>query len=184
MAESLFNQLKKAGLVSEQKAKQVQKAKGKAQFQQTKQIPAKPAAGGEVCAPDDPVLLAAAAKAERARLLNRERQAQQVKKAALAEVRQLIETHRLRQDEGTMRYQFVDGTTVKSMAVTPEVHQRLVTARLRIARFDGGYALIPAPAAEKIAQRATDVLVPQSGTHATHADHDYAEFEVPDDLIW
>jgi uncharacterized protein len=190
MAESLFDQLKKSGLVNDQKAKQAQKAKGKAQFQQTKQHKAQKSAQKNAEAPseiDDPVVKAAREKAERARQLNLERQQQQAKKAAQAEVRQIIETHRLGQYEGPITYRFADDNKVKALEVNQETHQRLVSARVRIARFEGGYALIPAAAAAKVEQRDTDVLIPLPENEASVSKEDqdyYAQFEVPDDLMW
>lgn len=187
MAESLFDQLKKSGLVSEQKAKQAKKAKGKAQFQQTKQNKAQKSHEDAPSASDDPVARAAEEKAERARQLNRERQQEQAKKAAQAEVRQIIESNRLSGYEGSVRYHFADNGTVKTLDVNHHTHQRLACAQVRIARFDGGYALISAIAAEKIEQRDADVLiaVPQAKVPLSKEDQDYyAQFEVPDDLMW
>ncbi|ACX97038.1 DUF2058 domain-containing protein [Halothiobacillus neapolitanus] len=187
MAESLFDQLKKSGLVSEQKAKQAKKAKGKAQFQQTKQSKAQKSQEALPSASDDPVARAAEEKAERARQLNLERQQQLAKKAMQAEVRQIIESNRLSGYEGSVRYHFADNGTVKTLGVNHQTHQRLGCAQVRIARFDGGYALIPAIAAEKIEQRDPDVLiaVPQAEAALSKEEKDYyAQFDVPDDLMW
>ncbi|MGD9500691.1 MAG: DUF2058 domain-containing protein [Halothiobacillus sp.] len=187
MAESLFDQLKKSGLVSEQKAKQAKKAKGKAQFQQTKQSKAQKNNEATPLASDDSVARAAEEKAERARQLNIERQQQLAKKAMQAEVRQIIESNRLSGYEGSVRYHFADNGKVKTLEVNRETHQRLVSSRIRIARFDGGYALIPAIAAEKIEQRDTNALIPipQNDASVLKEDQDYyAQFEVPDDLTW
>lgn len=187
MAESLFDQLKKSGLVSEQKAKQAKKAKGKAQFQQTKQSKAQKSNEAIPLVSDDSVARAAEEKAERARQLNRERQQEQAKKAAQAEVRQIIETNRLSRYEGAITYHFADKGKVKILEVNQETHRRLASSRIRIARFDGGYALIPATAAEKIEQREADVLIPVPQAEASPSKEDqeyYARFEVPDDLNW
>ena len=187
MAESLFDQLKKAGLVNEQKAKQAQKAKGKAQFQQTKQSKAQKHQEALPSASDDSVARAAEEKAERARQLNLERQQQLAKKAAQAEVRQIIESNRLSRFEGPIAYHFADNGTVKTLEVNRETHHRLVTAGIRIARFGGGYALIPAAAAAKIEPRDAEVLIPQPEAHSSLPPEEqdfYARFEIPDDLIW
>jgi len=190
MAESLFDQLKKAGLVNEQKAKQAQKAKGKAQFQQTKQskahknTEAQPSEEGDK---GDPLAKAAQEKAERARQLNLERQQQQAKKAAQAEVRQIIESNRLSRYEGPIAYRFADDSKVKTLEVNRETHQRLVSSKIRIARFEGGYALIPAAAATKVEQRDPNALIPLQEAAASLSKEDqdyYTRFEVPDDLIW
>lgn len=186
MAESLFDQLKKTGLVNEQKAKQAQKTKAKAQFQQTKQSKAQVDAAPKASV--DAAANALKEKAERARLLNRERQQQQAKRAAEAEVRQIIESNRLSGFEGPLTYYFADNHKVKTLNVNQKMHQRLVAAEVRIARLDGGYALIPAASADKVELRGVDALIPVPTPSAdkllTKEEQDYyAKYEVPDDLV-
>lgn len=187
MAESLFDQLKKSGLVNDQKAKQAQKAKGKAQFLQTKQKKTE-----KKSAPvDDAVAKAAREKAERARQLNLERQQQQVVRAARAEVRQIIESNRLERFEGPIAYHFTDGRTVKTLAVNQLTHRRLMAAEVRIVRQESGqesgYALLPAEAAARVEQRDRSALIAVPG-HKTPLSKEeqayYARFEVPEDLMW
>ncbi|OYV29138.1 MAG: hypothetical protein B7Z82_01110 [Halothiobacillus sp. 20-54-6] len=183
MAESLFEQLKQAGLVDEQKAKRAKKDKGRDQYQQTKQHK------GKAALSDAAELVARAAqhKVERDRQLNLAHQQQQAKKAAQAELRQIIESNRLSRYDGHAIYHFVDDNKVKTLHVSQEIHQRLVAARVRIARFEAGYVLIPHTAAEKIEQRDAGILIPITGVDASvsaEAQDYYTRFEVPDDLTW
>lgn len=182
MAGSLFDQLKKAGLVDEKKAQKAKKEK----YQQTKQKKGKK---GAVQQSDAAQLAQQAAqqKAERDRQLNQERQKAQEHKANIAAVRQLIESNRLNGYEGDVAYNFVDDQAVKTLNVNSKTHRELVAERLRIARFDGGYALIPQETAEKVAQRDAQVLIALSVTDESISKEDqayYAQFEIPDDLVW
>ena len=62
---------------------------------------------------------------------------------------------------------------------------QLINGRLAILRLDGNYEIVPRPVADKIAERDESVLVllnTQSEDDA--ADDEYADYKIPDDLIW
>ncbi len=182
MAGSLFDQLQKAGLVDEKKAKKVKKQK----YQQAKQKKGKK---GEVVVSEATLLAEQAAKqkAEQDRKLNLERQQQQEKKAQQAAVGQMIESNCLKNYEGKLAYNFVDGSAVKTLNVAQKIHKQLIAETLRIARFKGGYVLLTEEAAQKIQQRDASVLIPLAGQDDSLSEEDkdyYAQFEVPDDLVW
>lgn len=185
MAGSLFDQLKQAGLVDDKKAKQVKREK----HQQLKQAKGKKGKQPQAKPGDAATLAARAAqeKAERDRQLNQERQRQQAAKAEQAAVRQMIESNRLSDWEGELAHHFTDGTAIKTLHVNQDVHAQLAVGRVRIARLDDNYALVPASTAEKIAQRDADALIPLPKGDESLSEEDreyYAKFEVPDDLTW
>lgn len=182
MAGSLFDQLKKAGLVDEKKAKKAKQEK----YQQSKKSKGKK---NKQAAQPDAARLAAqkaqAEKAERDRQLNQQRQQEQAAKAEAAAVRQLITTNQIKEFEGDEVYHFTDGSKVKSLYLNKEIHQQLSDGRLRIAKLDSGYALLSRQAAEKVAQRDELVLIPVAESDDKGDEDDYyAQFEVPDDLKW
>jgi len=184
MANSLFDQLKKAGLVDEKKAKKAKKDK----YQQSKQNKSKKKSASNT---DDGTKTAAQQaqqqKAERDRQLNQQRQQQQAEKANKAALRQLIETNKLSEYDGELSFNFVDANKVKTLHVNPDTHQQLADGRIRVARFAGGYALLSKLAAEKIQQRDESVLIPLAAEDPSLSKDDqdhYAQFEVPDDLTW
>ncbi|ECJ9324882.1 DUF2058 family protein, partial [Salmonella enterica] len=69
---------------------------------------------------------------------------------------------------------------------------QLINGRLAIARLvidnsgECEYAIIPASVADKIAQRDADSIVVNSALSQEAQDEDdpYADFKVPDDLMW
>ena len=185
MAGSLFDQLKKSGLVDDKKAR---KAKQE-QHQQNKKSRANKAKKGQVVVSEAAQLAAKAAeeKVERDRQLNKQRQQEQAKKAVQAEVRQIIESNQLKDFEGEVVYNFADGKNVKSLNVNSKTHRGLSSEKIRIARFNGGYALVDSEAAEKIEQRDKNILISIAGADDSISQEDqdyYAQFEIPDDLIW
>lgn len=183
MAGSLFDQLKKAGLVDDKKAQKAKKEK----YQQTKQNKGKK---GQQPVLNDAAKLATEAakqKADRDLQLNLERKQQQEKKAALAELRQIIESNRMSGFEGDVAYNFADESTVKTLNVNKKTQRALVAGTIRLARFVGSYALIPAEAADKVGLRDSSILIPLAAVDESISQEDqdyYAQFEVPDDLIW
>lgn len=185
MAGSLFDQLKKSGLVNDKKAKQVQREKQ----QQSKQNRANKAKKGQAVVSEAAQLAAKAAqeKTERDRQLNVQRQQEQIEKAKKAELVQIIESNSLKDFNGDMAYNFADGSVVKTLHVNPKTHKQLSIDALRIARFKDGYALISVEAAEKIMQRDESVLIGAVASDDSMSQEDkdyYAKFEIPDDLVW
>lgn len=69
---------------------------------------------------------------------------------------------------------------------------QLISGRLAIARLvidssgESQYAIIPASVADKIAQRDASSIVLNSALSQEEQDEDdpYADFKVPDDLMW
>ena len=177
---SLQDQLLKAGIVDSKTAKKIEKDKRKE---------AKSRPKGQV-QPDETKALARQAlaeKAERARELNRQQQAQSDKKAIQAQIIQLIKMNRINRDQGEIAYQFTDGKTIKKMYVTVRLQDELIRGRIAIARLGEAYELIPAPAAEKILQRDQHAIVALNRGAAkpgVEEDDPYADYQIPDDLMW
>lgn len=180
MAGSLQDQLLKAGIANKQQAKKATIDKRK----QKKQAPEQ--AEAERQQRLDAIEAQRRDKAERDRQLNEARKAEQDKKAIDAQVKQLIERHQVKPSErADTRFQFVDGTTIKSLYVDADMLPTLARAQLRVARFGASYALIPAVVAQKIEARRPEVLIPlSSDQQASDEDDPYAEYVIPDDLMW
>lgn len=176
---SLQDQLLKAGLIDNKKANKIKKSKHKQVKQQQKNKIEKP----------DEVKLAAqqahAEKVDRDRQLNQQRKAEAERKAIAAQVRQLVEMNRQPRDEGDIAYSFTDGKLVKRISVTDTQQKQLGNGRLCIIKLDEQYELIPTRVAEKIQLRDehTQILSNQP-TETPDEDDPYADFQVPDDLMW
>ena len=103
----------------------------------------------------------------------------------LAQVRQLIEMNRLPRNDGEVGYNFQDGTAVRKIFVTEEVHDKLGRGLLAIARFDDRYEVIPSVVAEKIMLREESCIVSNATTRLESGEDDpYADYQVPDVLMW
>lgn len=180
MGNALRDQMLKAGLVNEKQVKKAQQEKRK-ENRQTQQKP------GTVNEQQAQLQAAAQAKAERDRQLNRERQEEQEQKARQAQIRQLIEAHRIPREEGEFPYNFADAGKIKRLYVTEEVRKQLTRGRLGIVRLDNRYELVEADVVEKIAQRDASCVISLNPPPEKPAEPDadpYAAYTVPDDLIW
>jgi uncharacterized protein YaiL (DUF2058 family) len=178
MGNAFQDQFLKAGLVDEKKVKQAQKEQHRAKKQGKHQPP--------VNTTREASARAKAEQVARDKELNRQRQEAAQQKALAAQVRQMILTSRLDREDGDSPYHFTDDGRVKQLYVTEAQRGQLGRGQLAIATLDGRYELIPKAVAEKIRQRdpARIILLVEAATPADQPDDPYADFKVPDDLIW
>ena len=180
---SLQEQLLKAGLVDEKKAKQAKKDKRK-QTRVANKSKDKPVDENKQAAQQT-----MAEKAERDRELNKKRQEEAEQKAIAAQVKQLINLNKLSKGKGDIGYNFVD-QTVKKIYVTASQQEELSSGRLAVCKLlENGevvYEIVPAIVADKIAQRDASSVVMKNDKSADIIDEDdpYADYQIPDDLMW
>ncbi|CZF77636.1 hypothetical protein RN22_24205 [Grimontia sp. AD028] len=118
--------------------------------------------------------------------LNRQKQQEAEKKAIAAQVKQLVEMNKIDRKDGDIGYNFTDGTLVKKIYVDKATQDQLVNGRLAIARDGEGYAIVPGVVADKIVQRDENTIVLNNTVDEQAMDEDdpYADFKIPDDLMW
>jgi uncharacterized protein len=182
MSMSLRDQLIQAGLGTKKQAKQPTPPPKKApsRHQPPSISPEKIAA-----------MKAQAAKNARDQELNRKQQEKAAAKARRAEVKQLIEQHRLPPVVSEEYFNFADGTRLARLAVTPALREQLIKGTVAIVRYEGHYAVVPEAAVPKIRERDEHSVVAQESAAApagaaasAETDDPYKDFVVPDDLRW
>lgn len=176
----LQEQLLKAGLVKKGKVDQIAREQAKAR--QGKNVPA---AGG--IERIDAARLQAE-RAERDRALAAERNAQARLREHQAQIRQIVETCRVKRD-GELEYRYADGKTIRTLLVDRLQRTQLASGALVVVRYGDGVELIPRAAAEKIRERDADTILVDHGAappSAENVDDYYGQerFKVPDDLMW
>lgn len=172
---SLKDQLVKAGLANAKKVRRAEHEKR----QMAKDPNAETA--------DKLAAKALAEKAERDRELNRLQQDEKDRRAVAAQVRQLIETHRISRDGGDVPYQFTDDKKIKKLYVRPAQQTQLASGQIAVVRLGEGYELVPTVVAEKVRQRdeaAVVLLNARKPAAAGDEDDPYAAYQIPDDLMW
>ena len=179
MANPFQDQLLKAGLVSKDKVNKVNKSKHKQAKQQSKN------AVTEADERKHQIKLEAQQKAERDRELNRQRVEEENRKAITAQIRQLVEMNRFAHAEGGVAYNFEHDKKIKTIYVTDDLRQQIVNGRVAIVQLNGQYEIVPKIVADKISQRDTSFLVLcNEASHASDEEDEYADYKVPDDLMW
>ena len=179
MANSFQDQLLKAGLVDSNKVKKANREKHK-QIKQQQHSHAVTLDAAKLHAQQT-----SAQKAERDRELNRQKLELENKRALAAQIKQLIETHRVPKDAGECAYNFQDGSKIQRIYVTESMRKQIMRGELVIVRLGSDYELVAKHAADKIAQRAPDhvLTIKDSAQESTAAD-EYEQYKIPDDLIW
>ncbi|MEO6154587.1 MAG: DUF2058 domain-containing protein [Thermomonas sp.] len=183
MRNPLQDQLLKAGLAKKGKLAQVVR-------EQTKQRHAKGAQAVDADKVDTAQIQAE--RAERDRQISAERNAQAKVRETQAQVRQIIEAHKL-PAAGEITYSFDDAGLIARVHVDATQRTLLAKGALTIVRHGDGYALLPRAAADKVIERDPASIVRDhrsrdAGETTSHENPDddafYARFEVPDDLVW
>ena len=182
MAQSLQEQLLKAGLTDEKTVKQANKAKRK-QKKQQRRSKEKP-----VDELKEQAAQALAEKAQRSRELAQQQNAQAEKKAIAAQIRQLIELNKQSRQGADIPYNFTDGKHIKKLFVNAQMQVHLANGKLAIVKLGESYELVPGPVAEKVSQRDPDRVILHNDSAAVAIedaeDDPYADYKIPDDLMW
>jgi|TARA_B110000444_G_C18783811_1_gene568838 uncharacterized protein YaiL (DUF2058 family) len=197
VADSLRDQLVKAGLATSAQAKKAErsgravetakrhdkakdKTKGKSEpTSQTQQVKAKAAQQR-------------AEKAARDKAIAQVRNAKSEAKAKQAQVRQLIAQNDQRtkvSDDEAVPYNFVHGQKIKKIHVTKVQLEALSSGRLIVVNNNGIYHFVDEKVAEQIAARDPKRIIVAHGNENKDAtpsadDEHYAKFAIPDDLDW
>jgi len=181
-ANPLQEQLLKAGLVKKSKVAEVAREQNKARHAKA------PSGPNEIQLDAE---RARAEKAERDRALEAQRKAQARTAELRAQARQIVEDRKVPRS-GESEYRFTEGNAIRTLLLDDDLRRKLSSGALVIVRIDDRYELVPRVAAEKVRERDAGMIVLDHGQAAdapaaaeTSEDDDYyAQFKVPDDLIW
>jgi len=179
---SLQEQLMNSGLVNKQKAKQAQTEKRRQAKQKKKK--------GAVVVSELQKAVQEKTELQRQKDLadNHETQQQLAIRAAHGKLIQMIAQHCEKDYQGELDYHFTYQNKVKRIAVTPSIQQGLIKGSFAICVLNEEFYLINKEAAEKLRAIDESVLVAlhdqTNNSDQTEEDDPYAEFAIPDDLMW
>ena len=117
---------------------------------------------------------------------------EQEKKAALQEkelkaaIMQMIHQYKIRDTDGEVVYQFLDGK-IKKVYINQQIYNALVAGSLVIAKENHSYAFLPKALAERINLKMEGFIIVNNAekNEATTDEEDpYAAYVIPDDLMW
>jgi uncharacterized protein YaiL (DUF2058 family) len=173
MAISLQDQLLKAGLASKKQANKVKADKRKkkpkpdaalsAQLQQQQQ----------------------ADKKSKDQQLNLQRERLKAEKASLSQARQIVESNRVAiPREADISHQFSHLNFVKQIYISKQLQLELFNSQLTIVFMDDKYWLIPTNQAYRLDALQADWVVELPKKPEIDENDPYADYEIPDDLMW
>jgi len=178
---SLQEQLLKSGLVSSAQAKSAKSDKYKQTQQQRK---------NNVTVVDEAkelVKKAQAEKAERDLELNQLIKQQEEQKHLIAQVKQLIELNKLPKDADGLAFHFNDNNKIKTLYVSEAMREQIIRGRMAIVKLGESYEVVSAEVAKKISLRDAASVIVHNETCASvvdNKDDPYADYQIPDDLMW
>jgi uncharacterized protein YaiL (DUF2058 family) len=179
LTNSLHEQLLKAGLIDEKKLQQAHKAKQRKEKAQRHSKQKQSSASSQLAKQ------AMAKEAAKHRDLNLRKQQQLQRKAVMAQIQQLIESNRVELEEGEIPYHFTDQGKIRRLYVTEQLHGQISRGQMAIVKLADRYAIVPSAVADKIGQRDPSCVILLHDNKPMDDPNDpYAEFKVPDDLIW
>ena len=176
----LQEQLLKAGLVKKSKVSEVARAQHLAKHAKAASGPSEIALEAE---------RARAEKVEKDRALAAEHKAQARIAELRAQARQIIEDKK-EAGAGESDYRFSADGAIRTILVSDEQRRKLSSGALVIAHLGDRYLLLPRAAGDKVRERDAAMIVLDQGSssESTEASSEddayYAQFKVPDDLVW
>jgi len=189
MAGSLQDQLLKIGVIDKQKKKKVQHEQRKDGNKARQAVKSGKKVDSQTQVDQQQLAQERHDKKIRDLELNKQRDAERAEKAIVAEVQQIIQQHTVViPKQADVAYNFTHRNKVKKIYVTSEQQQQLTLGQLAIATIGERHLLIPDKIAEKIEARLPNSVIrirPEINYSETIANDDpYANYEIPDDLMW
>ncbi len=177
MANSIQDQLRRAGLANKKQEVRARKAKNNKEKLKRSGIEVLDEASELVRVADE-------TKLEKDRKLNLQITDVAHQKAIHAQIIELVNLNKIT-ERGDVDFRFTDGDHVKTFSVAEHHRQAMVRGALAIVKVAGNTDIVPRKVAEKIAERDSSALLLCNDIQQDDGEEDeYADFKVPDDLMW
>ena len=188
-ANALQAQLLKAGLVKKSQVSQVANQQAKARTD--KHDPKAAAIAAEAEKARIEAEKARLEKVERDRQIAAERNAQRRAAELRAQARQIISDKKL-VAKGEAEYRFEHAGAIRTLLMSEALRKQVIDGAVVVVVDGQGYSLLPRPAALQVRERDADAIAldnagrdyVEPSTGNAEDDAYYAQFQVPDDLMW
>lgn len=185
MAGSLKDQLLNIGLVDDKKAKQAATEKRKKNKKAKQARKSGQQVTDEAAVQQQKLEQQRKEKQERDRELNRQRDQERLEKEIEAQCRQMINQQKIHvPDDAEVAHNFAYDKKVKTMYITEALQGQLIRGQIAIAVLEDKFYLIPDIFAEKIEQRLPEFVIRVEPEEEPDEDDPYADYKIPDDLMW
>ena len=177
MGNSLQDQLFKAGLASKKQSVRAKKAKNTKEKQQRKGVDVVDEAAELVNKAD-------AEKRAKDKQLNQQINAEAQAKAIRAQIVELVSLNRIA-ERGDVEFRYNDNGKIKTLMLENDTRELIVKGVLNIVQVNGQHDIVPRAVANKIAERDNNaIIVANANSEESVQEDEYADYKVPDDLMW
>jgi len=181
---SLQDQLLKAGLSTKQKARQANSAQRKKNKQKRSGVAVEKSLQEQVKQDLEKVKKD---KLVKDTALNEEKKQQLADKENVLRIQQILQHHQIKDAKGESEYNYTFNNKIKKLFVNAVTHRALVNGRLALCGLAETSYLVTAETAEKVATLDAKVILVQNDkveSDVVEDDDPYADYQIPDDLIW
>lgn len=181
---SLQEQLLKAGLTTKQKTRQANADKRKKNKQQRSGVEHGASLQEQV---KQDLAIAKADKLAKDSALNEAKNSEIANKEQQLRIKQILEHHQITGVSGESEYNYTFGNKVKKLSLDTITHKALVTGRLALCGLNETSYLVTSETAAKVAELDSTIILVQNDKEAveeTDEDDPYADYQIPDDLMW
>ena len=181
---SLQEQLLKAGLTTKQKARQANSDKRKKGKQKRSGVNVESSLQEQV---KQDLELAKKEKLARDIALNNEKKQALLAKEQQLRILRILQHHQVTNVNGEAEYNYTINNKIKKLFVDAVTHKALVNVRLALCGVEDTTYIVTTETAEKVASLDEKVILVQNTKvvdEVVSDDDPYAEFQIPDDLMW
>jgi len=181
---SLQDQLLKAGLTTKQKTRQANSDKRKKNKQKRSGVQHDATLQEQV---KQDLAKAKTEKIEKDNALNEQKKQQLADKEQVLRIKQILTHHQIKNAEGENEYNYTFGSKIKKLSLDGITHKALVNGRLSLCGLDDVTYIVTCETAEKLAELDETVVLVQNDKvieEQTDEDDPYADYQIPDDLMW
>ncbi len=181
---SLQDQLLKAGLTTKQKTRQANADKRKKNKQKRSGVQHDATLQEQV---KQALAKTNAEKQAKDNALNEQKKQQLAMKEQGLRIKQILTHHQIKNVAGDNEYNYTFNSKIKKLSLDTITHRALVNGRLSLCGLDETTYLVTRETAEKLAELDEDVVLVQNDKveeEKTDEDDPYADYQIPDDMMW
>lgn len=181
---SLQDQLLKAGLTTKQKTRQANTDKRRKNKQQRSGVDHGVSLQEQV---KQDLAISKADKLAKDSALNEAKKIELANKEQHLRIKQILEHHQLKGVNGDSDYNYTFGSKVKKLSLDSSTHKALVNGRLALCGLNETTYIVTSETAKKIAELDNAIILVQNDkveTQEADEDDPYADYQIPDDLMW
>ncbi len=181
---SLQDQLLKAGLTTKQKTRQANSDKRKKNKQKRSGVSHGASLQEQV---QQDLVKNQADKLAKDNALNDEMKQQKLAKEQHLRIKQILEHHQIKNVFGESEYNYTFESKIKKLALDSQTHKALVNGRLALCGLDDKTYIVTSETAAKLAELDSKIILVQNDiveTEGVDETDPYADYQIPDDLMW